>query len=69
MLSRGRSIINAETIPVEQIEEDLFKVLSPFLVELDDLGVDVEYEEFADAMDRLLPRLNPQEKRVLLKKR
>jgi hypothetical protein len=63
----ARDMIHAERIEVEVFDKATLGIMSPLLIELEELGEPLNYEEFHAAMENLIAKLTPSEKRTLLK--
>jgi hypothetical protein len=51
------------------LEREVLSVISPLLIELEELGEPLTFDEFYDSMENLIAKLTPSDKRTLLKPR
>ena len=55
-----------QKINPDELKQDVRKIIDPIIEELEALDQPLNFEEFFDAMERLLDTLNPQEKNIIL---
>jgi hypothetical protein len=61
--------ISAYRIDITSLEAELLQVLSPLFVEMEEMGMTLNLEEFIDATKRLYKAVSLPEKGVLVKRR
>ena len=61
--------IHADRIDIENFDQDLLNVLSPLLVEMEEYPAPLSWQQFQGAMENLLERLNPGDRRVIMRQR
>lgn len=66
--SDGDGIISSYRINITTLEPDLLQVLSPLFIEMEELGMTLNLEEFIDAADRLYKAVSLPEKNLMVKK-
>jgi len=67
--SDGDGQISAYRIDITSLEPDLLQILTPLLVEMEELGMSLDKKEFIDAASRLYDSVSLPEKKVLVNKR
>ena len=58
--------ISAFRIDISTLEPELLQVLSPLFIEMEELGISLNLEEFTDAADRLYKSVSLPDKNVLV---
>ena len=66
--SDGDGIISAYRINIQTLEPDLLQVLSPLFIEMEEMGMTLNLEEFIDATNRLYKSVSLPEKGILVKR-
>jgi hypothetical protein len=66
LLPDSKGLISKETIYKSSMSQNLKKIISPLLEELQELNETLEFNEFYDAMEMLMRVLSPGEKSILL---
>lgn len=61
--------ISAYRIDISSLEPDLLQVLTPLFVEMEELGMNLDREEFIDAATRLYESVSLPEKNILVNRR
>jgi hypothetical protein len=64
--SDNDGLISAMKIDITPIETSLLEVMSPLLIELEEIGQPLDYSEFFDALNRLYEVVAPPAKEILL---
>ena len=68
MDSDGDGQISAYRIDISSLEPKLLQVLSPLFVEMEELGMSLDQEEFLDAAKRLYDSVTIPERGILINK-
>jgi len=65
----GDNVISANKIDISGLPTDLLEVLTPLFCEMEESDQTLNFDEFYDASDRLINRLNVHDRAILLKSR
>jgi len=66
--SDGDGQISAYRIDISSLDPELLQVLSPLFIEMEEMGMSLNLEEFQDAANRLYKSVSLPEKNVLVKR-
>jgi len=48
-------LVSASKISIDDIEEKILMLISPVLIEMEEIGLELDFTQFSEALDKLLP--------------